>query len=90
MSALTRFASTAFAISATVTLIAAAAGPAMAEDKPSAKTVEMPADWLAKPSTKFCLSRNLAEKSKRASVPRDGCQTRDEWAAVGVNIVAKK
>ena len=69
---------------------AGAAAPAYAADAKPNKTVEMPAAWLTKPGTKFCLSRGLIARERRGNLPGTVCQTRDEWSAVGVDIVARK
>jgi hypothetical protein len=90
MSVITRLASTTLAVATAATLIAGAAAPAYAADAKPNKTVEMPAAWLTKPGTKFCLSRGLIAREKRGNLPGTVCQTRDEWSAVGVDIVARK
>jgi len=91
MSITTRFTSTALAIATAATLVCAAATPVYAKDgKPKHKTVEMPASWLEKPTTKFCLPRNMVAKDLRASLSETPCQTREEWAALGIDIVARK
>ena len=89
MSLATRIASTALTAVAAGALFSAAAAPAFASDaKPV--TITMPAAALVNPDAKLCMPRTVIDKSKHSDLPKTVCQTRDEWAAQGVTIVAKK
>jgi len=89
MSIVTRFAGSVFALAATVTLVSAATAQAHASDiKPV--TIKMPAAALADPAAKLCMPRTVIDKSKHSTLPKTVCQTQAEWAAQGVNIVARK
>ena len=89
MSVITRLASTTLAITTAATLVAGAAAPAYAADaKPV--TIKMPAAALTDPAAKLCMPRELIDKSKHSDLPKTVCQTRDDWAAAGVTIVARK
>lgn len=77
------------AIAATATLVTAATAQAHASDiKPI--TIKMPAAALTDPAAKLCMPRETIDKSKHSDLPKTVCQTQAEWAAVGVDIVAKK
>ena len=89
MSLAIRVVSSTFALAAAATLVTAATAHAhVKNDQPI--TVQMPAAALADPAAKLCLPRALIEKSPNSNLPDPMCQTRDEWAAKGINIVAKK
>ena len=89
MSLATRFASAALTVVAAGALFSAATAPAFASDaKPV--TIKMPAAALTNPDAKLCMPRTVIDKSKHSTLPKTVCQTQAEWAAQGVNIVAKK
>jgi hypothetical protein len=89
MSLFTRFAGATFALAATATLVTATTAQAR-QHHAQPVTVQMSADALTDPDAKLCLPRGLVDTSKNPDQPNTLCQTRDEWAAQGVTIVAKK
>lgn len=62
---------------------------AQAATPPKEIKVTMPASALADSGKKLCISKMVFPPKRRSGQPETICQTRDEWQAQGVSIVAK-
>jgi len=76
-------------ITSTAAMLAAgAASPGLAaEGKPKAITV--PASVFKDETSKLCMPRETIDRSKKSTLPKTVCFTRDEWAEKGVTINVK-
>jgi hypothetical protein len=71
-------------------LITAAAMPALAQPSSTAKPVKVTVPSAALTTGKLCMSKSKSRiAAKDKTLPATLCQTVDEWAAHGVEIVTK-
>jgi hypothetical protein len=76
------------AVMTAAALFATAAAPAFAKE-PKPITVTVPAVAVPTSESKLCMVREVLGRKVDKTLPATICETRDEWAARGVNVVVK-